>query len=74
MVNLVVGQLRKYKMIQNHEHLLVGYCPKCGTPIYSNDFKRFESIFSDERTKENVGIYKCLRCTLEYKTDDLIPF
>ena len=58
----------------NTEHLLIGYCPKCGTPIYSNDFKRYESSIDNGRTKEYESIYKCLRCNLEYKVDDLIPF
>ena len=60
-------------MIQNHEHLLIGFHADCGKPIYSNDFKRFESILED-RTKEHVPVYRCLHCSKEVKQDDLIPF
>jgi hypothetical protein len=61
-------------MIQNHEHLLIGYHEDCGKPIYSNDFKRFESILDNGRSKESIPIYKCLHCSREVKLDDLIPF
>lgn len=61
-------------MIQSHEHLLVGYHIDCGKPIYSNDFKYFKSEIDNDRTKENIPVYKCLHCSKEVKLDDLIPF
>ena len=61
-------------IFKSNEHLLIGYHQDCGKPIYSNDFKRFISEMTDERTKEHIGIYKCLTCNKEAKQDDLIPF
>jgi hypothetical protein len=55
---------------------VVGYHSECGFPIYPSDFIKMEWVSVPElrATKESINIYKCIKCKINVREDELIPF
>jgi len=55
---------------------VIGYHSTCGYPIYPSDFVKMEWILipDNKYTKEPINTYKCIKCKVNVREDELIPF
>jgi len=60
-------------VLESKSNEFIGYHTDCDGKIWGSDFIRFEEI-PGNRQGERVRIFKCIRCKVEVREDELIPF